>query len=103
MKLTYLMNSKKDIIDYLLLHMNEENQITYQNEDTHIVNDEIWTPADLFIRQYLNNNSDGFGMFDVHKIYKFLLKNKETLIKNNMINKKGSNNFGFILWENYNF
>jgi len=97
------METKKDIINYLLLHMDEDSQKSFKDEKTHIVNDKLWTPADLFIRQYLNNNSDGFGMHDVHKIYQFLKKNKQILIDNNMINKKGTNNFGFTLWENYDF
>ncbi len=67
------------------------------------VNEETWTLADLFIRQWLNNGGNGFGMKRVEANYEFLRSIKEDLIKYNMINKDGFNNFGFVLWKDYNF
>lgn len=67
------------------------------------VNDEYWTLADLFIRQWLNNGCDGFEMVNVRKMFNLLSKHKQLLIDNNMLSKNGRNNFGIPLWENYNF
>ncbi len=66
-------------------------------------NDKSWTIADLFIRQFLNNCCDGFGMRNVEKMYYFLLKHKSDLIKYNLISKNGYNNSGYPLWSDYNF
>jgi len=66
-------------------------------------NNKKWTIADLFIRQYLNNCCDGFGLKNVWRVYKFLCSNKEILIKHKMINEKAYNNSGYPLWDNYNF
>lgn len=43
--------------------------------------------ADLYIRQRLNNGSDGFGMAKVGSIYKMLKDNKQLLLDNGMISK----------------
>ena len=67
------------------------------------VNDEYWTLADLFIRQWLNNGCNGFEMVNVRKMFNLLSKHKQLLIDNNMLSKNGRNNMGFPLWENYNF
>lgn len=48
--------------------------------------------ADLYIRQRLNNGSDGFGMRNVYKIYLMLVANKQVLIDNGMISKDAVNN-----------
>jgi hypothetical protein len=66
-------------------------------------NDKSWTIADLFIRQFLNNCCDGFGMRNVEKMYYYLLKHKSDLIKYNLISKNGYNNSGYPLWRDYNF
>jgi hypothetical protein len=66
-------------------------------------NEEKWSIADLFIRQYLNNGGDGFGMKNVYNMYQHLLSNKALLLKHNLISKDAWNNSGFILWEDYNF
>ena len=67
------------------------------------VNDEYWTLADLFIRQWLNNGCNGFEMVNVKKMFNLLSKHKQLLIDNNMLSKDGYNNSGFPLWKNYNF
>jgi hypothetical protein len=66
-------------------------------------NDDYWTMADLFIRQWLNNGSDGFDMVNVEYVYKVLKEQKDLLISENMVSKNGFNNSGFSLWEDYNF
>ena len=62
-----------------------------------------WSLPDLFIRQYLNNMTDGFNMKNVKKMYIYLLSNKDTLIEHGMISKEGYNNSGFPLWKDYDF
>ena len=65
------------------------------------INDKSWTIAELFIRQYLNNMCDGFGMKNVEEMYEYLYENKEKLIKYNLLSKKGTNSSGYSLWYNY--
>ena len=65
------------------------------------INDKSWTIAELFIRQYLNNMCDGFGMKNVEKMYEYLYENKEKLIKYNLLSKEGTNSSGYPLWDNY--
>jgi hypothetical protein len=67
------------------------------------INDDYWTMADLFIRQWLNNGSDGFDMENVEHVYKVLKDHKDLLISENMVSKSGFNNSGFPLWTDYNF
>ena len=78
-------------------------QMNYDDEAPIYVNDKQWTLADLFIRQWLNNGWDGFGMVNVESMFEFLSKHKQVLIDNNMLSKNGYNNVGFSLWKNYNF
>ena len=59
--------------------------------------------ADLYIRQRLNNGSDGFGMENVAYVYKMLKDNKQLLLDNGMISKTWINNSGFWLRDNYDF
>jgi hypothetical protein len=66
-------------------------------------NDDYWTMADLFIRQWLNNGSDGFDMVNVEYVYKVLKEQKDLLISENMVSKNGFNNSGFPLWNDHNF
>lgn len=65
--------------------------------------DKTWSLPDLFIRQFLNNMVDGFGMSNVYEMFRYLLSKKNTLIKLGMISKEGYNNSGFPLWKDYNF
>jgi hypothetical protein len=62
-----------------------------------------WTIVDLFLRQFLNNMSDGFGMTNVAAVFDYLVTVKDQLIEHNLISKEGRNNSGFPLWEDYNF
>ena len=47
--------------EYMLKNCSEE----YRNGDVMVRNKDKWTLADLFIRQYLNNQCDGFGLYNV--------------------------------------
>ena len=68
-----------------------------------------WTPCDLILREYLNNGGGSAKGFlgitpgECRKCYEYIKENKEEFISKNMISKNGKNNFGFPLWENYNF
>ena len=88
--------SKEKIIAYLV-----SNSEGYDDPKFHSVNRENWTIADLFVRQYLNNGSDGFGMENVAKVYEYLVKHKEELMEYDLLSKEGTNNFGFTLWNDY--
>ena len=89
--------SKQEIIAYLV-----KNSDGYDDPKFHSVNRENWTIADLFIRQHLNNGSDGFGMENVYEVYEYLVIHKQKLREYNLLSKDGFNNFGFTLWKNYN-
>ena len=65
--------------------------------------DKAWSLPDLFIRQYLNNMVDGFGLSNVDEMYMYLLSKKNTLIELGMISTEGYNNCGFPLWKDCNF
>ena len=91
--------TKEEIIKYL-----SSNSADYLNDGLYYkVNEDTWTLCDLFIRQYLNNLVDGFGMVNVKEVYQYLCKHKDLLIEYNMVSKDGWNNSGLTLWENYNF
>ena len=77
--------------------------MNYDDEAPIEVNDKLWTLADLFARQLLNNGGDGFGMVNVREMYDLLCENKQLLLDNNMINKEADNNSGYPLWDNYEF
>ena len=62
-----------------------------------------WALADLYIRQYLNNGGNGFGLKNVVKIYKFCVRNKPLLIKYGLVSADGNNLSGNKLWRNYDF
>jgi hypothetical protein len=97
------MITKKEIIDELISNCDEETQVEMRHEKYHIVNDDSWTIADLFIRQWLNNGWDGFGMENVRKMYEYLCANKTELIEYNLVSPHGRNNSGFPLWNDYEF
>ena len=78
-------------------------QMNYDDEAPIEVNDKLWTLADLFARQLLNNGGDGFGMVNVQAMYDLLCENKQLLLDNNMVSKKADNNSGYLLWDNYEF
>jgi rRNA processing protein Krr1/Pno1 len=91
--------TKKEIIEYLV--ENCEDDTEYSDSKFHNVNRENWTIADLFVRQHLNNGSDGFGMENVAKVYKYLVKHKQELREYNLLSEDGINNFGYPLLKNY--
>ena len=68
-----------------------------------------WTPCDLIAREYLNNGGGsakgflGISTKQCIKCYTYMRDIKEELIANNLINKSGYNNWGFNLWNNYDF
>ena len=73
------------------------------NNNTLIRNKDKWSLADLFIRQYLNNRCDGFGLYNVNDVYNYLVKHKKELIANHMVSRAGRNNCGYTLWKNYEY
>ena len=91
------MIKRDEIIAFMLLNYD------YSGETLFTVNNRLWTLADLFIRQYLNNMCDGFGMSNVVDVYTYLVCNKVYLIRYNLVNKDGYNNSGYPLWKNYKF
>jgi len=95
------MSTTKDQIDDIM-----NTLIKHTDEGIHILSkptEKLWSLPDLFIRQYLNNMADGFGMRSVYNMYKYLKSKKKTLIAHGMISKEGYNNSGFPLWKEYNF
>lgn len=68
-----------------------------------------WTPTDLIIREWLNNgggSSKGFlgiTKAQCRDCFEYIKTNKKIFIDNELINQKGWNNYGFVLWTNYNF
>ena len=69
----------------------------------HTVNKDKWTLTDLFLRQYLNNFIDGFGLYNVEEVYHYLVQHKDDLIAYNFVSKDGYNNCGQPLWKDYEF
>lgn len=92
---------KEEIIDRLLEDLEDKEE--YKKYVYHNVNPLKWTLAELFIRQYLNNGVDGFGMKNVENNYRWLKSIKEDLIKENLISEVGMNNADYKLWSDYNF
>jgi hypothetical protein len=92
--------NKEQLVEFMIENLNKKS---YKDLPPILENDKDWTIADLFIRQFLNNGSDGFGLENVEYVYGVLLKHKNLLIEEKMISKNGKNNSGFSLWENYNF
>ena len=92
---------KEDIIKRLLDNCEDKEEMG--KEKYYNVNIHSWTIVDLFIRQYLNNGGDGFGMINVEEIYLWLRRIKKSLIKHNLLSKQGINNSGCSLWVNYKF
>lgn len=92
--------NKEQLIATMIYNLDKD---TYQDLPPITENEENWTIADLFIRQWLNNGSDGFGLKNVDKMYNLLLENKDILVSEKMVSKNGFNNSGFELWKDYNF
>lgn len=89
------------MINKLTERLLQNYEIDSETEVVLEVNEDKWTLVDLFVRQYLNNGVDGFGLSNVEEMYNFIIENKEEFIKHNMLSKDGYNNSGNILWDNY--
>lgn len=97
--------------DYVKAQMDREKQferILRKNapdlQDTSMYISELdWSLPELFIRQYLNNCCDGFGLKNVERMYDFIKRHKDIVVREKMIHEKGWNNSGYILWEDYEF
>lgn len=67
-----------------------------------------WTPVDLILREYYNNNgfsSKGFlgiPRRECIRCYEFIRENQQTLKDMDYYNEKGFNNSGFLLWSHWN-
>jgi hypothetical protein len=92
--------NKEQLINLMTENLDKD---TYKDLPPILENNESWTIADLFIRQFLNNGDNGFGLESVSYIYGVLLAHKDLLISEKIISKNGFNNFGFELWTDYNF
>lgn len=68
-----------------------------------------WTPADLIVREYLNNGGGsaqgflGITTEECQKCYDYIVENKEYFIYNDLVNERATNNSGWELWFNWNF
>jgi hypothetical protein len=93
--------NKDQLVAIMVENLDKEE---YKDLPPILENDKEWSMADLFIRQFLNNGADGFGLENVEYVYHdLLLPHKDLLIKEKMVSKMGKNNSGFSLWEDYNF
>lgn len=96
--------TKKDIIETLLKDItSKEDKQEYAKEIYHKENPTKYTIADLFIRQFLNNGVNGFGMTRVLENYLWLKSIKKKLIDYKLVSRDATNNSGFPLWNNYDF
>jgi len=96
--------TKQEIIKRLLKDFNsKEDKVEYAKEIYHTENPFKWTIADLFIRQFLNNGVNGFGMKRVGANYLWLKSIKQKLIDYKLVSREAVNNSGFPLWDNYDF
>lgn len=96
--------TKKEIIEKLLKDIiSKEDKQEYAKEIYHTENPSKWTIADLFIRQFLNNGVNGFGMTRVLENYLWLKSIKQKLITYKLVSRDATNNSGLPLWNNYDF
>lgn len=96
--------TKQEIIKTLLKDIiSKEDKEEFAKEIYHTENPSKWTIADLFIRQFLNNGDNGFGMDRVIENYIFLKSIKQKLIDYKLVSRDATNNSGFPLWNNYDF
>lgn len=65
------------------------------------VNDDEWTLVESFVRQYINNGIDGFGLLNVEECFDYIMDNIDFIIEQDMISEKGWNASGYELWSNY--
>jgi hypothetical protein len=96
--------NKDQLVAIMVENLDEKEYKKVDELPPILENDKEWSMADLFIRQFLNNGSDGFGLENVEYVYHdILLPNKELLIREKMVSKNGKNNSGMLLWDNYDF
>ena len=102
--------NKRALMYYKAMRMNEELLRHYTPPEGCVMpllmvreGDKRLTVAQLFIKQFLNNGCDGFGLRSVKTMYKLLCKNRDVVIKTNMIGPDLSNNAGYPLFSNYQF
>ena len=68
----------------------------------------LWTPCDMILREYYNNGGGsangflGITMEECIDAFYFIKENVEFFKSNDLISPKGYNNFGWLLWTNYN-
>ena len=96
------MKPKNEVEAYLLSNYTKDSgQMTVKEA----IKLQQWTIADLFIRRALNDGDDApnWGLTNVQEVYWFLCANKEFLIKHDMVSETGYSNWGFELWNNYDF
>ena len=79
-------------------NINKDDKTYFYDEGNEAQKKEQWSILALFLRQWLNNGCNGFGMKNVSRIGKLIYDNLEWLIDNNYIEKNGFNNCGFKLW-----
>ena len=63
--------------------------------------DDKFSLVEMFLRQQLRDGCDGYGYFDVTKMYKILYKDRQLLIDNKLISPYSTHG-KFILWYGYN-
>ena len=63
--------------------------------------DNKFSLVEMFLRQQLRDGCDGYGYFDVTKMYKILYKDRQLLIDNKLISPYSTHG-KFILWYGYN-
>jgi len=96
-------NVRSRHIKYLLENCDEWLREDIKKNKKHYADEKHWSIADLFLRQFLNNCCDGFGLNNVVKVYKYILKHKEYLTDKGFISMNGWNNSGYPLWKDYDF
>ena len=95
--------TKENILAFLKSNIDKESMEKSPDDTDDPRIEKFWTVADLFIRQYLNNACDGFGMENVEEIFQYLVTVKKELVDFKLISKDGFNNSGFSLWKDYDF
>ena len=72
--------TKENILAFLKSNIDKESMGKSPDDTDDPRIEKFWTVADLFIRQYLNNACDGFGMENVEGIFEYLVTVKKELV-----------------------
>lgn len=97
-------SSSSDNIERGTRMTNDKVDFIFYKNDTEFVtrvNDDDYTLVELFVRQYLNNREDGFGLLNVEECFDYIMDNIDFIIEQEMISEEGYNNSGHKLWSNY--